>query len=64
MSDHDGHASDDHGHDDHGSDEHGSELVDTRVTSPMQEFGMGKVTTGLLILAVGLAIVFGVPLLA
>jgi hypothetical protein len=43
---------------DHGSDEDG------RVTSPMQEFTMGQVTTGLVVLAVGLAVVFGVPLLA
>jgi len=54
MTDHD-----DHGHD----DSHGSELVDTRVTSPMQEFGTNRVTTGLVILAVGIVVVFGVPLL-
>jgi len=53
MTDHD-----DHGHD----DSHGSELVDVRVTSPMEEFGMSRVTTGLLVLVVGLAVVFGVPL--
>ncbi|QCC48965.1 DUF7550 family protein [Halobellus limi] len=58
MADHDDHGHDDHGHD----DSHGSELVDVRVTSPMQAFGMSRVTTGLLVLAVGLAVVFGVPL--
>jgi hypothetical protein len=51
-------------HDDHGHDDaHGSELVDVRVTSPMQQFGMSQVTTGLLVLVVGLAVVFGVPFL-
>ncbi|WP_156105663.1 DUF7550 family protein [Halobellus rufus] len=59
----DGHGADEHGHDDHGSDEHGSDLVSTRVTSPMQDFGMSQVTTGLLVLAVGLVVVFGIPLL-
>jgi hypothetical protein len=45
-------------HDDHhdGADEDG------RVTSPMQEFGMSQVTTGLVVLVVGLAVIFGVPL--
>ncbi|MFB6090852.1 MAG: hypothetical protein ABEJ97_07305 [Halobellus sp.] len=49
MSDHD-----DHGHDDGD---------DGRVTSPMQDFGMSQVTTGLLVLVVGLVVVFGIPLL-
>ncbi|WP_144902002.1 DUF7550 family protein [Halobellus captivus] len=66
MSDHDEHG-DDHGYDEHGDghgpDEHGSELVETRVTSPMQEYGMGRVTTGLIVLAIGLVVVFGIPLL-
>jgi hypothetical protein len=56
---HDGHE--DHG--DHAHDSHGSELVNTRVTSPMQEFGTSQVTTGLVVFAVGLVVVFGVPLL-
>ncbi|WP_449271645.1 DUF7550 family protein, partial [Haloferax profundi] len=34
-----------------------------RVTSPMQEFTMGQVTTGVLVLVVGLAVTFGLPLL-
>ena len=55
MSDHDDHADDGHGHDDHGEG--------GRVTSPMQDFGMSQVTTGLVVLAVGLVVAFGVPLL-
>ena len=46
--------SDDHDH--HESSE------DERVTSPMQEFTMGQVTTGVLVLVVGLAVTFGLPL--
>ncbi|GAA0243979.1 hypothetical protein ACFFQF_03625 [Haladaptatus pallidirubidus] len=34
-----------------------------RVTSPMQKFTMSQVTTGLLVTVVGLAVVFGIPLL-
>ncbi|WP_266076067.1 DUF7550 family protein [Haladaptatus caseinilyticus] len=34
-----------------------------RVTSPMQEFSMSQVTTGLVVTVIGLAVVFGVPLL-
>lgn len=34
-----------------------------RVTSPMQEFSSGQAMTGLVVLVVGLAIVFGLPLL-
>lgn len=34
-----------------------------RVTSPMQEFSMGQVTTGFVVLLVGLVVVFGLPLL-
>jgi hypothetical protein len=57
MSDHDDHHAGDHDHDDHQSDDGG------RVTAPMQDFSMGQVTTGLVVLAVGLAVVFGLPLL-
>ncbi|WP_169317798.1 DUF7550 family protein [Haloferax mucosum] len=52
----DDHHAGDHGHDDHHADESG------RVTSPMQEFSMGQVTTGIVVLAVGLAVTFGLPL--
>ena len=45
-------------------DEHDHEAEAGRVTSPMQEFTMGQVTTGLVVLAVGLVVVFGLPLLA
>jgi len=45
--------SDDHGHAD---DEAG------RVTSPMQEFSMGQVTTGFVVLLVGLAVAYALPL--
>ena len=56
--DHDDHShGGDDGHDDHDSD--GEE----RVTSPMQSFGTSQVTTGIVVLLVGLAVVFGVPLL-
>lgn len=34
-----------------------------RETAPMSEFGTGKAAIGILVLAVGLAISFGVPLL-
>lgn len=52
---HDDHAHDDHGHG-HGDDEEG------RVTSPMQEFSMGQVTTGFAVLVVGLVLTFGLAL--
>jgi hypothetical protein len=48
--------SDDHGHGDDDGDE-------GRVTSPMQEFSMGQVTTGFVVLLVGLAVAYGVPVL-
>ena len=51
----DGHGS--HGHDDHGNGDEG------RVTSPMQAFGSSQVTTGLVVLGIGLVVVFGIPLL-
>lgn len=65
MSDHDD-AGDDTGehaeaHDDsHDHEAHGDE---GRVTSPMQAFGSSEVSTGLVVLAVGLVVVFGIPLL-
>ncbi|WP_187347696.1 DUF7550 family protein [Haloplanus rubicundus] len=56
MTDHDDdHA--DHEHHPHGEDEEG------RVTSPMQEFTTGQVGIGFVVLLVGLAVTFGVPLL-
>jgi hypothetical protein len=42
---------------DHGGNEEG------RITSPMQEFSMSQVGTGIAVTLVGLALVFGVPLL-
>lgn len=58
---------DDHGHDEgHGDDDHadhGGDDEDLRVTSPMQEFTTGQVGTGFVVLLVGLAVTFGVPLL-
>ena len=48
---------DDH-HDDHGHDEETG-----RVTSPMQEFTTGQAGVGLVVLLVGLAVTFGLPLL-
>jgi hypothetical protein len=55
------HAHDDHG-DDHDHDHH--EDDDGRVTSPMQEFSTSQVGVGLAVLAVGLLVTFGLPLLA
>lgn len=34
-----------------------------RTTSPMQEYSFGQVTTGALVLLVGLVLTFGVPFL-
>jgi hypothetical protein len=45
-------------HDDHDADE-----SDHRVTSPMQSFTADQVGVGLVVLVVGLAVTFGVPLL-
>jgi hypothetical protein len=44
----------DHGHDEAAEDE--------RVTSPMQDYSMGQVATGFVVLAVGLVATFGVAL--
>ena len=66
MSDHS-----DEGHD-HGDGEDGAHLADHggtreqeagRVTSPMQRYDSGQVTVGIVVLVIGLAVVFGVPLL-
>ncbi|WP_411962956.1 hypothetical protein [Haloferax sp. YSMS24] len=54
--------SDDHHAGDHDHDHHEGEQ-EGRVTSPMQEFTMGQVTTGILVFVVGLAVTFGLPLL-
>ena len=55
--DHAGHGDE---HDDHG---HGDEYDEGRVTSPMQEFESSQVTTGVVVLVVGLVVGFGIPLL-
>jgi hypothetical protein len=52
----DDHHSGDHDHEHHEGEQEG------RVTSPMQEFTMGQVTTGFLVLVIGLVITFGLPL--
>lgn len=44
------------------SDEHTDDADDNRVTAPQQEYGMRQVLTGFVILAVGLAITIGLPL--
>ena len=70
MSDHDAasdeaHADDGHGdvHGDH-SDHSGHDDADEgRVTSPMQAFESSQVTTGVVVLVVGLVVAFGIPLL-
>ncbi|SDZ80737.1 hypothetical protein SAMN04488065_0470 [Haloplanus vescus] len=46
---------DDHAHDDH-HEETG------RVTSPMQDFTAGQAGVGFVVLLVGLAVTFGLPL--
>mgnify|MGYP000008808076 CR=1 FL=1 len=51
--------SDDH---DHGHDDHHEGEQEGRVTSPMQDFSMSQVTTGLLVFVVGLVVTFGIPL--
>jgi hypothetical protein len=65
MSDHDadeGAHADDHGHE--ASSEHHEEHADEgRVTSPMQSFESSQVTTGFVVLVVGLVVVLGIPLL-
>jgi hypothetical protein len=56
MADHtDDHA--EHEHHPHGDEEDG------RVTSPMQDFTTGQVGIGFVVLLVGLAVTFGLPLL-
>jgi hypothetical protein len=47
--------SDDHGHAD-------DDREAGRVTSPMQEFSMGQVTSGFVVLLVGLAVAYALPL--
>jgi hypothetical protein len=70
MSDHDAddesHTDDGHGsaHDHEESfDRHEEHADEGRVTSPMQEFGSSQVTTGFVVLVIGLVVVFGIPLL-
>jgi hypothetical protein len=55
---------DDHGHG-HGDDDHGHGHGDEpeRVTSPMQAFTTTEVGFGAAVAAVGLLVVFGLPLL-
>ena len=43
--------------DDH--DDHGDHESEGRVTSPMQEFGMGQVGIGFVVMLVGLVLTFG-----
>ena len=51
--------SDDHGHDNHGDDDDEA----GRVTAPMQAFSTGQVTTGFVVLLVGLAVAYALPAL-
>jgi len=58
----------DDGHDDeHPEADHGGHETDHgdegRVTSPMQAFESSQVTTGFVVLVIGLVVVFGIPLL-
>ena len=52
--------SDDHSHDNHGDDD---EEEAGRVTAPMQAFSTGQVTTGFVVLLVGLAVAYALPAL-
>jgi len=67
MSDHDADGDEEahtDGHDHEESfDRHEEHSDEGRVTSPMQEFGSSQVTTGFVVLVVGLVVVFGIPLL-
>ena len=68
MSDHgrdaSGHPEDMDEYEKHADAEHGRDVDHLdRVTAPMQEFGMGQVGIGFVVLAVGLAVTFGLPLL-
>jgi hypothetical protein len=54
---------DDHHAGDHDHSGHESS-GDERVTSPMQAFSTSQVGVGLAVLAVGLVVTFGLPLLA
>ncbi|WP_248896588.1 DUF7550 family protein [Haloplanus halobius] len=48
---------DDHAHEDQDED------TDGRTTSPMQDFSTGEAGVGFVVLLVGLAVTFGLPLL-
>lgn len=52
---------DDHGHENHEHNPHGDD--EGRVTSPMQDFSAGQAGVGAVVLLVGLAVTFGLPLL-
>jgi hypothetical protein len=52
----------DHDHD-HDHDNHPHSDGEGRVTSPMQEFTTGQAGVGVVVLLVGLAVTFGLPLL-
>jgi hypothetical protein len=54
------HADDHDGHEHH---PHGDDEDEGRVTSPMQDFTTGQVGIGFVVLLVGLAVTFGLPLL-
>lgn len=56
MTDHDDHT----GAQDYSEHHEGEEW---RVTSPMQDFTMSQVTTGIVVFAVGAAVTFGIPFL-
>lgn len=46
------------------ADDHHDEGEEGRVTAPMQEYGMSEVTVGFVVLAIGLAVAYVLPLLA
>ena len=63
---HDHHADHDHGADRPDYDPENVELPSgeppLRSTAPQSDFTMGQVLTGVVVLAIGLAVVFGIPL--
>jgi hypothetical protein len=55
MTDHDGHGDHDHGHDD-------ASYATERTTAPQSDYTTRDVAIGALVAAVGMVVVFGVPL--
>jgi len=61
MADHDEHAHDDHG--DHAHADHDAPYATERTTAPQSAYTTRDVAVGAVVAAVGMVVVFGVPLL-